>query len=284
VQPSTASGSIPSQLWRHRLWLLPGVLVASLAVLLTSYTVQLSPPSLKRDSAEFAAASTQVLVDFPARASIFDIESHTDPLVDRANVYSRLAASPAVLGLIGRRAGIDPTLIDAKGPYKPGSERLEREPTAERRASQLRSEREDFRLRFDSEQDQLVPVITIYSQAPTVRDAIGLADAAADGLRAYVARVQRESRLPADKAVRLRRLGRATGGVVNPGVDRQIAVLTFSAVMAVWCLMLLLLSSLRGRLGKRSAVSGDEGLEDWRTLLDVDDTPRPTSPVVGARG
>ena len=281
MYPSIQPESITAGLWRHRFWLIPGVLIAVLAVLLKSYTIQLVPPSLERDSAEFAAASTQVLVDFPKRSSILDIASNTDPLVDRANIYSRLAPSPAVLELIARRAGIDAALIDARGPFKPGGERLMREPTAERRATQLRGERDEYRLRFDSEPDDYIPVVNIYSTAPTVAEATRLADAAADGLRAYVARIEREDGLPADRSVRVRPLGTATGGVVNPGADRQIALLTFAATFVIWCLVVLLVSGVWRRLRNRLPTPGDGGAGDWQPLLDTSDTK--ASPFVGLR-
>jgi uncharacterized protein involved in exopolysaccharide biosynthesis len=281
VPPSPSTESIVSLLWRHRWWIAPGLVAAVVAVVLSTHTLSLSPPSLKRDSAEFAAASTQVLVDFPQRSSILDLESTLDPLVDRANVYSRLAPSPAVLELIARKAGIDATLIDAKGPYKPGSPRLEREPSAERRASQLRAEREQYRLRFDSERDQNIPIVNIYAQAPTVAEADRLANSAATGMQEYVARIQREEGLTPEETVRLRALGRANGGVVNPGVDRQIAVLTFMGTLVAWSLIVLLVSGL-WRYGRaRSAPPEHEEFDHWEELFDVDRPP--STPMVGSR-
>lgn len=283
MPPITAPESIAALLWRHRLWIAPGFLAAVLAVVLTSYTVHLTPPSLERDSAQFAAASTQVLIDFPQRSSILDLESTLDPLVERANVYARLAPSPAVLELIARKAKIDAGLIDAKGPYKPGSPRLEREPSAEKRASQLRAEREVYRLRFDSERDQSVPIVNIYSQAPTVAEAARLANAASAGMREYVTRVQREEGLSPDQTVRLRPLGKATGGVVNPGVDRQIALLTFLGTLVIWCMAVLLASGLWRYLRKRSPVSTtDDDFESWEALFESDQAPT-EPPVVGSR-
>lgn len=277
--PSTES--IASLLWRHRLWVAPGLVAAVVAVVLSSYTVSLSPPSLKRDSAEFAAASTQVLVDFPERSSILDLESTLDPLVDRASVYSRLAPSPTVLDLIARKAGIDATLIDARGPYKPGSPRLEREPSAERRASQLRAEREQYRLRFDSESEQNIPIVNIYAQAPTVAEAGRLANSAAEGMQEYVSRIQREEGLSPEETIRLRPLGRATGGVVNPGVDRQIAALTFMGALVVWCLIVLLVSGLWRYMRARSTAPDNDEFDRWEELFDVDRAP--STPMVGSR-
>lgn len=283
MQPANAPEPVSALLWRHRLWIVPGVLVAMLAVLFTSFNVTLSPPALERDSAEFAAASTQVLVDFPERSSILDLENTIDPLVQRASVYARLAPSPAVLALIARKAGIPASQIDAKGPYKPGSPRLEREPSAERRASQLRAEREVYRLRFDTEADQSIPIVNIYSQAPTLAEAARLADGATEGMQDYVARIQRQEGLKPNQTVRLRALGRAEGGVVNPGVDRQVAALTFAGTFVIWCSFVLLVSGLWGYLRRRSERPSvqDGGLDDWDSLLESDVPAAP--PLAGTR-
>jgi hypothetical protein len=240
MQPRIEPESIAVQLWRRRFWILPGLLIALVAAIDTGHRIQLSPPSLERDSAEFAAASTQVLVDFPLTSSMLEIQRPLNILVERANVYARVAASPAIVELVARRAGLEPEQIDAKGPFNPNTPRSLREPTAERRANQLRAERGVYRLRFDAEEDQGVPIVNIYSQAPTAKEANRLADAGAFGLRAYVKGIQREQDVPAKHSVRIRQLGHAAGGIVNPGVDRQIAVLTFMGAFVGWSMLVLL--------------------------------------------
>jgi hypothetical protein len=279
VPPSTAPESIVAQLWRHKFWIAPGILTALITTVLTAYTVSLSPPSLERDSAEFAAASAQVLVDFPERSSVLDLESSLDRLVERANVYSRLAASPAVVDLIARKAKLDPVQIDARGPYKPGSPRLEREPSAERRASQLQAERGQYRLRFDSEEDQNVPIVSVYAQAPTVEAAGRLANAATVGMREYVTQIQREEGLSPDETVRLRPLGLASGGVVNPGVDRQIALLTFMGTLVVWFMGVLLVSGLWRYMRRGSPAAERDDFDRWEALFENEPAP----PVAGPR-
>ena len=165
--------------------------------------------------------------------------------MERANFYARAATSAEILELIGRKAGLSPTEIDATGPYNPDTERLLREPTAERRALQLSRERQEYRLRFDTETNQDVPIVLIYALAPTVPAATKLADAAASGLRTYVQRIQVEQGLKRGASVRLRQLGAADGAVVNPGADRQIAVLVFSAALLAWSVLVLLAANLR---------------------------------------
>ncbi len=247
MSPAPTPDTLLAVVRRHGLWVAVGVVVAAATVLATSYRVELLPPSLERDSAEFAAASTQVLVDFPGDSAVLDYERSLTPLVDRANVYARLAPTPAVLSAIAAEAGLDRAEIDARGPYNPNAPRLAREPTAERRAVQLGSERDLYRLRFEAEEEQAVPIVNVLAQAPTLDAATRLADAGATGLVAYVDGLQREQRVPDDARVAVRQLGAASGAVVNPGVDRQIAVLRFLAVFAGWTTLVLLAAAFARR-------------------------------------
>lgn len=247
MQPQLQSDSLGVLLRRNLKWLLAGVIIALAAAYLSG-----------RGTTEFAAATTQVMVDFPGQSALLDSNRPVGPLAERANVYARLAASPPIRTLIGREAGIDPSKIDAMGPYNPDAQRVQREPTAERRALQLRGERNPYRLRFDSEQGEAVPIVLAYAQAPTVGEAKKLADAGATALIGYVRQVQRRQGLKDSERLQLRQLGEPEGGIVNPGADRQVAVLVFIAAFLGWSVLVLLSSTLRRFLSARGpAVSGN---------------------------
>jgi hypothetical protein len=246
VQPQLQSESLGVLFRRNRRWLLAGLVLALAAAYLSG-----------RSTSEFASATTQVMVDFPGESALLETNRPIGPLAERANVYARLAASPAIRVLIGREAGIDPWQIDARGPYNPDAQRIQREPTAERRASQLRAERKDYRLRFDTEQAEAVPIVLVYAQAPTVTEATNLANAGAEGLIKYVRQVQRRQGLRDSARLQLVQLGEPEGEVVNPGADRQIAILMFLAAFVAWSVLVLVLSTLRRLLSaRRSAGSG----------------------------
>jgi hypothetical protein len=220
--------SAPALLRRHRLWLLPGLV---LALLLAAMSL--------RDSKEFASASTVVLVDWATAPYLLDIKQSLDPLGERAGVLARLAPSPGIVDRIARRAGVDPDQITAAGPYKPGAPRTEQEPSAERRGVQLAAERDPYRLRFDSEEDRGVPIVSIIAQAPTVERAERIADSSAAALTDYVSALQSERHVPPRQRIALRGVGRADGSVVNPGVDKQVAALQFVGVLLAWTMLLV---------------------------------------------
>jgi hypothetical protein len=281
VQPPTEQ----QQAAVRRRWLarslIPGVLIAVVAVIATNFRVELLPPSLERESAEFAVGTTQVLVDFPGKSVLLETKNPLTPLAERASVFARLAASPAIRERIANRAGIPAWAIDVRGPYNPDAERIQREPTAERRAAQLRAERQTYRLRFDTEENEAVPIVLIHAHAPTVAEAKRLADAGAAGLRGYVTSVQEAQGLADAKRLHLRRLGRAEAGVVNPGVDRQIAVLVFIAALFAWSVLVLVASSLQRFVRARARRVRDPLPTASRRVLDIDEESV-DDPLVGS--
>ena len=232
--------SLGTLLLRCRRWLAAGLLIGIAAGFLATHRVSLLPPSVEPRSATFASATTQILVDFAPPSTLADAERPVGLLGTRAIVYARLLGSPSLVGLIGKEAGIDPSRIAAFGPYNPYVERDLREPDAERRAQQLRAERQRYRLRFDVEDNGAVPLVLVYAQAPTVGEARRLADGAARALERYVVGVQDRERLPTEMRLRVTELGRAIGAVVNPSADRQIAILAFLGAFCAWMLVVLL--------------------------------------------
>ncbi|HEY0319301.1 MAG TPA: hypothetical protein VGC49_13540 [Solirubrobacterales bacterium] len=223
-------------LWRRWRLVLLGGAVALLAALLAVYRVDLAPPSLESRTNVFATASTQILVDTPSSA-FADLSNELDPLETRASVFARFLTSPAAIALIAREANLPATAIEARGPYELNLPPQQQEPTAEQRSSQILGEGALYRMRFENNPD--LPVVSVYAQAPTKEAAIALAAAAPSALRDYVERIQDEQHTPAGRRVEIRTLGAATGGVVNGGVDRQIAALVFVVVFAAWCMLLV---------------------------------------------
>ncbi len=223
-------------LWRRRRLVAVGALVAALAALLSVFTVGLFPPSLSSRTNVFATASTQLLVDTPDSA-FADTANDLTPLETRASVFARFLASPAALLLIARDAGVPAEAIEAQGPFDINLPVIQQEPTAEKRSSQIIGEGALYRLRFEN--NPILPIISVYAQAPSEAEAIALANAAPGALSTYIRGIQERQNTPPGRQVEIRKLGTATGGVVNQGANVQIAALVFIVVFGGWCMLLI---------------------------------------------
>lgn len=251
-------------LWQRRLLVALGALVALVAALLSVNRVELFPPSLQSRTNVFATASTQILVDTP-RSAFADLSNETDPLETRASVFARFLTSPVAIALIAREAGLPVDAIEAQGPYELNLPPFQQEPTAEQRSTQIIGEGALYRLRFENNPE--LPIVSVFAQAPTRGAAIGLAAAAPAALRAYVERIQRRQHTPVARQVEIRKLGHATGGIVNEGASRQIAVLVFAVVFAAWCMLLVPAHTIaQGWRGERSGhdANGSSGTANGR--------------------
>ena len=223
-------------LWARRRLVLLGALVAAAAAIVSVYSVSLYPPSLESRSNVFATASTQILVDTPDSA-FADLSYELEPLQTRASVFARFLANPAALALISKQTGIPAAAIEAQGPYEQNVPLYQQEPTAEERSSQIIGEGSLYRLRFESNPE--LPIISVFAQAPTEAEAARLAEAVPTALHRYVERLQQQQHTPRKNRVEIRRLGHATGGVVNAGANREIAALVFFLVFVGWCILLV---------------------------------------------
>lgn len=223
-------------LWIRRRLVALGALVAALAAMLSVYTVGLFPPSLTSRTNVFATASSQLLVDAPDSA-FADLANDLTPLETRASVFARFLASPVALTLIAREAHVPLSSIEAEGPYDINLPVIQQEPTAGQRSSQIIGEGALYRLRFEN--NPVLPIVSVFAQAPTEAEAIDLANAAPRALRTYIDRIQTGQDTPDDRKVVIRKLGNATGGVVNEGANVQIALLVFIIVFGAWCMLLI---------------------------------------------
>jgi hypothetical protein len=260
------------ELGRRRKWLGLGVVIAAIVAIVVVYQVSLFPPRLHERSLQYSTASTQVYVDSPD-SSLGDSGENLQPLVDRSNVFARVLASPTLLDLIGRDAGIPGGEIYATGPIEPNLTRYVQEPSEGKRAFQVTRETNPYRLEFDD--DDIVPVISIYSQAPTGPEAVRLANGAAQALSQYVSSLESGGGIPGNLRVTIRQLGVPTAGVGDSGISKKLGGLVFVGVLLAWCALILLvgrfvkswrqsaqLEALRGELA--DADDGEHELQSSR--------------------
>lgn len=250
------------ELFRHRLALAVGVVVALMAAVLSVY--HLDGFSLKPRSLLHSSASTTVFVDMPASV-LGDVSNNLEPLQQRASAYANFMPSPAFLNLVGERAGIPGDQIYAAGPLDPNMPRTVQEPTAVERNVEIAGEATPYRLNFNN--DPNLPTIGIFAQAPTTKQSVALANAAAASLAAYVTEVENASKVPAPSRVVVRQLGRPVGAVVDGGISKSLATLAFVGVLVLWCVMILVVTRFRAL---------------WRASASLEDATRRAPAGAGA--
>jgi hypothetical protein len=223
------------RLWRLRAGVAASFVLALFVALWMLEEVTLVPPSLTPRSLEMATASTHVVVDTP-RSSILDLRQNTyglEALTNRAVLLGNVIANGPVRDSIARRAGVSPDALQVAAPLTSKQPQARADSGHERHTSDILKSNDQYRLSIQA--NPTVPVLDIYSQAPTPRDAEILANAAVDSLRTYLSDLATRQATPEGKRIQLFQLGRARGAVVNEGVRWQVALLAFFLTFAVSC-------------------------------------------------
>lgn len=247
------------ELLRRRRALAVGALVALTAALMSVYRPD--GFGLASRGLTHSSAGTELFVD--THSSVLgDVNEAIEPLQARASTYANFMASPTMLALIGKRAGIAGDRLYAAGPVDPLVPRVVEEPTAVVRNVQITGEAAPYRLNFSN--DPNLPTIGIAAQAPTTAQAVKLADAAAWALRHYVSELQASNGTPLRAQIVIRQLGPAIGGVSDAGVSKALATIVFLVVLVAWCVGMLLLARFAetwraaAQIGREQAAAGSE--------------------------
>lgn len=236
------------KLWSLRLWLGIGALVALIAAV-ASFTLIHSPV--------YSTATTQMIVDAPVSV-IGDPKEDMTPYLTRAFVFARLMTTPAALQYIGHAAGIPGNLIAASGPIElagDGAPQATHSPAAPS-GLVLKSSAPVYKLNLL--QNPQLPTVDVYAQAPTTRKAIALANGAVTGFGAYVNNLDNQSAVPDGQRLVIRQAGSATGGVVDPGASKSLALIIFVLVFTLWCLVVLFVTNLPSQLRSARESSSSE--------------------------
>jgi hypothetical protein len=266
-------GQMLQQLWRLRLLVALGVLVAAFAAINAGYRVDLSPFSVHQRTGTFGAAEVVLYIDSP-RSSIVTASNDYQTLTARAQILARFISSAEVRARAARELGVRPTDILVQGPFpdQAGSQNIQ--PAAQQRANALLSRGAPYSVFVDTESS--VPTITLFVQAPDGRLADRLGQATAGALEAYVrgltrdarreelqragdeidaleaendrtlsaAERRRQRRTFLDRGTTVRAIGQPVAGDVRDQTGRLVVVLVFIAVLAAWCVALLLASGV----------------------------------------
>ena len=222
-------------LWNIRGWVALCVGFAFLAAIWSVEDISLAPPGLSSRSLQMATASAQVVVDTPL-STLIDARQDThglDALTNRALLLGNVMASPPVREAIASQADVPFSELQVLPPLTPKQPRALSEAGNERKTSDILKLNDQYRLVVQA--NPTVPFLQVYAQAPDVRSATALADAAVDSMKLYLTKVAGSARTPDDEQIKLVQLGRAHGTVIDNGIAWRVALLAFGVSFAVLC-------------------------------------------------
>jgi hypothetical protein len=228
------------------------IAVAALMSLLAGFSPSLSPPELHPRELGVGAARNEILIDTQgsllsdaAPASRYD----TEKAAQVARVYVTYLESDGIAATLGRAVGLRGQSVTVSGPF---TLLLNRTNFAAPPPSLPDPRRVDGAYRVLLDIDGRNPVLTIYTQAPSRRSAIALADSTRSLLLSRVAAMRASNPGRAGSAVVLRALGPTVGGQVGRSARWQLMALVFVLVLALGA---SLLSARRLRLARRRSDS-----------------------------
>lgn len=229
-------------------------LIALVCAIASVSHIGVLPPKLSSRHLDIAAAATRVTIDVPKPLVTNALAQDGDfqALDKRAALVGGLMSSEPVLRRIAQEARIDPSDVAAVTRITTGVQSAFTEPDSERRAAQIAAARKHYQL--EVQPSQTLPLLSIYTQAPSVEEAVRLANAAVPATRRYLTKLARKEGLSPAKEVSLDQLGPAQGAIVNGGARVQIGGLTFLFVFATT--LLLALGVARVRRGRRDVIAG----------------------------
>jgi hypothetical protein len=242
-------------LWTLRPYVVGCALVALSVALWSVADISLAPPGLKPRALDMATGTTHVVVDTP-KTAILDLRQNTysfESLTQRAVLLGNVMANGPVREAIARRAGVPVEALQIAAPLTAKQPRAAAGSANQKRTGDILKSTDQYRLSIQA--NPTVPVLDIYSQAPSAKSAEVLANAAVDGLREYLTGLAASKQVPAEDQVKLVQLGRARGTVINQGIDWQVSFLVFVLTFGFACATVIVFSRIRH--GWRAAALAD---------------------------
>lgn len=212
-----------------------------------------SPGNLQR-----AAASTHVFVDTRSPSFIQRrvLPQDIDTLTKRTEIVARMLVSDPLTDAISAHLGLPPGQLSAFARTTADVPQTLKEPDSERRAVEIRDASFPYRLEVQGRTRS--PILDIYAEAPTTRDAERLADGAVTALHDHLVALGARQALRDPQPLLLRQLGPARGGVVNSRAPMAIGVLTFLFTSALTAGGAFGVLALRRARARRDAAVVDE--------------------------
>lgn len=245
-----------AQLRRHRRWIAVGVVVAGLAALSRFATIGLLPPSVTFKPLAQSTASTALSVGVKSSEQLIVPDQYLRNMSPRAATLADMIASPELQAYIGRAAAVPASEIAIDAPLWTDLQRAQQWATGEKRANQIVAERDPYRITLN---DNLsAPVVNVIAQAPSTNAAARLADSVGKGLNAYLLKAQTEAGTPLAGRYQVTQVAPVTVNPASRGQLANVGAFTFAAVFALWCGLVLTISSIARDI-RTAAASSEVG-------------------------
>ena len=221
-------GMLLHKLWHTRAVLIPSVVIAVLAAILSAF--KLGPGGIQPRALGMSTAQTQLLVDNPS-SIVLDLKQGSyqlQQLAQSATLLGNVLVSIPVQQDIARRAGIPVSSLMTTAPATPQSPSALTTPS-QRKTTDILASNNQYRINVQA--NPTVPMLTVYTEASSPAMATALANAAVASLRDYVNMV--DAGIPAGQRVNIYQLGRAEGGPVTGGLRLELVVLVFLFALAL---------------------------------------------------
>lgn len=252
---------------RRRLLIMIAVSAAigAIAAIVNTGIIGLSPPQLRLNHLQIATATTYVDVDPPSAMPSL-VHGRADPPLDiqtfvkRAELLGRIMVSPPVLDQIAQRCGIPSAQLSGLGRTTADVPDDVTQPNSEQRASDIQASTVPYQIQVEGR--PTVPIIDVYSEAPTITAAQCLGNAAPVALTSYLGSLARAEG-SAGPLVQVQPLGPARADIANSGATVTIAFLTFITFFALAIVAMLGIGRLLRWRAARTAGPVKEGDGRW---------------------
>ena len=251
------------ELWRRRLFVAAGAVLAVVAGLFVAYKISL-PFSLQSRSYEVGIASTTALVDTPA-SQVVDLGDSSDgsaaALPGRAALLASLLSTSPLKDEVAKTAGVDPRrLLAGPAPAAGGSG------AAMPTGSTVSYSDPQANILTVTPMEAL-PMLSVETQAPDAVTAAKLSNGAIAVLQSHLDTLTRTDAVPNARRLVVKQLGAARVAVEKRGPSHVLAVITAMFIFGLSCACIIGVSWLV-RSWRQAAMLESMPQEEWPVVPD----------------
>lgn len=232
---------------RRRLYLAVVAFSAFVGILCAGFNSGIGP--FPPNGSQVATATTHVMVDAgaisPSIAYQRAMPQDQQTAIQHAELLGRTLVSPPVLDRIAHRCHVSPTEVSGIAQTTANVPIELLQPNSERRASDIQASRAPYQLEVQAR--PTMPIIDVYTQAPSVGGAECLANESSVSLSGFLRNLANKQGVRQGDVSRVRQIGGAYATIVDARAPLEIAALTFLVAFIISCGALAGLIYLRQR-------------------------------------